>query len=60
MVEALSSPLLWLTGRENPYRVNKQTSTEFRTKWKVSMQSFAIFVVYKFNKYMGLKYKGIY
>jgi hypothetical protein len=60
MAEALSFPLNRLTGRENPYRINKQTGTEFRTKWKVSMQPFAPFVVYKFSKYMGLKHKGTY
>jgi hypothetical protein len=58
MAEALSSPLCWLTRRENPYRLTKETSTEFRAKWKVSMQPFAAFVVYKFSKCKGLKYEG--
>jgi hypothetical protein len=60
MVEALSPPLPWLTRRENPYRINRETSTKFRTKWKVSMQHFVAFVIYKFSKCTVLKYEGTY
>lgn len=57
MVEELSFPLRSLTRRENPYRLNKHSSTEFRTKWKVSTQPLAPSVFYKFSKYIGSKYK---
>jgi hypothetical protein len=58
MVEELSSPLRSLTRRENPYRLNKHSSTEFGTKWKVCIQPLAPSVFHKFSKYIGSEYKN--